>query len=337
MKSRLHMDVLRPLDIENDQDLGALLNAMAGINFGAHDLGRAYQVLRDLIRDPDCGLILTLSGAVTVAKLGQTFGSLLNRSAIQAVVTTGAIVTHSLVEELGLPHYRVPAGQTDADLYARKLNRIYDTVEPEANLNTLESRCNKSFRKLPVDEPLGSCDIIRQISRDLFGNRKQKGLIGAAHAQNIPVFVPALADSEIGLNIHRFQRQAKQAGEPYFTHDPIRDLDAFADWMAGRKRIGFLTLGGGAPRNWAQQMRPYLVYLKSHREFRQRIPAVSGAVRICPDPVYLGHLSGCTYTEGVSWGKFSAKQQQRHVEVFGDANIVFPILAKALIDSLDRE
>ena len=231
------MDTLRPLDIENDQDLGELLNAMADINFGAHDLGRAYQVLRDLIRDPDCGLILTLSGAVTVAKLGHTVGSLINRSAVQAVVATGAIVTHSLVEELGFPHYRTPAGQTDANLYARKLNRIYDTVEPEANLNKLESRCIQSFRKLPVDAPLGSSDIIRHISRDLFGKRKQKGLIGAAYAQNIPVYVPALADSEMGLNIHRFQRQAKQVGKPYFTHDPIRDLDAFADWMAGRKRV----------------------------------------------------------------------------------------------------
>jgi deoxyhypusine synthase len=51
----------------------------------------------------------------------------------------------------------------------------------------------------------------------------------------------------------------------------------------------------------------------------------------------LGHLSGCTYSEGVSWGKFDAEQSQRNFTcVHCDATIAFPFLAKALIEYADQ-
>jgi deoxyhypusine synthase len=61
-------------------------------------------------------------------------------------------------------------------------------------------------------------------------------------------------------------------------------------------------------------------------------------VRICPEPVHWGGLSGCTYSEGVSWGKFVPPAEGgRFAEVYSDATVVWPLLAKALFEELDRK
>jgi deoxyhypusine synthase len=61
-------------------------------------------------------------------------------------------------------------------------------------------------------------------------------------------------------------------------------------------------------------------------------------VRICPEPVHWGGLSGCTYSEGVSWGKFvSPSEGGRYAEVYADATAVLPLLMKAVFEELDGE
>ena len=61
-------------------------------------------------------------------------------------------------------------------------------------------------------------------------------------------------------------------------------------------------------------------------------------VRICPEPVHWGGLSGCTYSEGVSWGKFvPGSEGCRYAEVYADATAVWPLLMKAVFEELEQE
>jgi deoxyhypusine synthase len=58
-------------------------------------------------------------------------------------------------------------------------------------------------------------------------------------------------------------------------------------------------------------------------------------VRICPEPVYWGGLSGSTYSEAVSWGKFVPPEEGgRFAEVFDDATVVLPLVAGAVLERL---
>ena len=58
-------------------------------------------------------------------------------------------------------------------------------------------------------------------------------------------------------------------------------------------------------------------------------------MRICPEPVHWGGLSGCTYSEGVSWGKFVPTEEGgRFAEVFADATTVWPLLIKGVLEEL---
>lgn len=322
---------LEPLDVEACSTLSDVLESMDKTSFGGRSVGRAWAILKKISQDPDCGLILTVSGAMTVAKLGRVMGSLISNSIVHVVITTGAVVTHSLVEESGMLHYQAPIGISDEELSELKLNRIYDSIEPESNLESLEEATRESFAQLNPEYRYGSFELIKSLSAEVLKKREKRGLLGAALSKGVNIFVPALTDSELGLFLYRFNKDSTENSRSPVLFDPLKDLDEYARWMRSKKRLAFLTLGGGVPRNWAQQMLPFLnAYPASSGN--DSLPLVSAAVRICPDQPGLGHLSGCTYSEGISWGKFSAESKENFVEINCDATIIFPILAKALID-----
>jgi len=61
------------------------------------------------------------------------------------------------------------------------------------------------------------------------------------------------------------------------------------------------------------------------------------AVRVCPEPVHWGGLSGCTYTEGVSWGKFVPREEGgMWAEVLEDATIAWPLIVKAVQERMKK-
>jgi deoxyhypusine synthase len=100
--------------------------------------------------------------------------------------------------------------------------------------------------------------------------------------------------------------------------------------------MGIFTIGGGVPRNWAQQVGPYLEILRARLGIAEPVRRYRYAVRICPEPDHWGGLSGCDYSEGVSWGKFIPESEGgRFAEVFSDATIAWPMILRAVIERLD--
>jgi deoxyhypusine synthase len=103
-------------------------------------------------------------------------------------------------------------------------------------------------------------------------------------------------------------------------------------------RIGIFIVGGCVPRNWAQQVSPYMELLQQRNYLDAGYKRYSYGVRICPEPVHLGGLSGCTYSEGVSWGKFVPPSEGgKWAEVPADATIAWPILLKAIIEWREKD
>jgi deoxyhypusine synthase len=120
--------------------------------------------------------------------------------------------------------------------------------------------------------------------------------------------------------------------------NPFLDLQEYARFVGSSDRVGIFTIGGGVPRNWAQQVAPYYDITNSRVGTEFPVPRYRYGVRICPEPVHWGGLSGCTYSEGVSWGKFMPTSEGgRYSEVYADATVVLPLLIKALFEELDAE
>ena len=174
--------------------------------------------------------------------------------------------------------------------------------------------------------------------RYLHENVKERGILKSAYEKNVPVFVPAFSDSEIGLDFALHNRKRRKKGSPPLRFDPFEDLNYFAETLLKQKRLGIFTIGGGVPRNWSQQFGPFIEL--RHRRGGEDLPLkrYHYGLRICPEPVHWGGLSGCPYSEAVSWGKFVPPEEGgKFGEVFVDATVGLPLIVGAVSERLKKK
>lgn len=338
---------LESLDLDKVTSFAGLLRAMSRTAFSGRSLGEALDVLLAMVRDPDCKVVMTLSGAMTIAKMGKVIAKMIDTGMVQAIVSTGALMAHGLSEAVGLVHYRHDPRMSDEELFDKGYNRVYDTLEMEANLNYVEEFSSKAMDRLGDQRELSSEIVNRMLGEVLAEDPHGSGVLRSAWLKGVPVYVPAFTDSELGLDLSTWSmKRARAAGEtdplkllgtvPRFN--PFLDLNSFARFALGAKRLGIFTIGGGVPRNWAQEVGPYVDIVNHRLGTEMSAPRYRYAVRICPEPTHWGGLSGCTYSEGVSWGKFVPESEGgRFAEVYADATTVWPLLVKAALEELAKD
>lgn len=327
-----------PLDLSKAGTISDLVRGMADTAFTGRQLGEAVDVLEAMARDRECFVVMTLAGAMTVAKQGLIICDLIDRGLVNAVVSTGALMAHGLVEATGCNHYRYDPKMNDVQLYEAGYNRVYDTLEPEQNLDHVELVMEEVLERWETKETMCSWRLNQEIGRHLKKHAKGRGILKSAFEQNVPVFVPAFTDSELGLDVALANRMRAREGKPLLHYDPFLDLNHFADTLLAQNRLGILTIGGGVPRNWAQQFGPYCELRVRRAGEDVPLKRYHYGVRICPEPVYWGGLSGSPYSEAISWGKFVPPDEGgRFGEVFVDATVGLPIMVAALLERLGKK
>lgn len=345
------LEALEPLDPAKITSFDGLLTAMGKTAFGGRRLGEAFEVLWAMINDPDCKVVLTLSGAMTIAKMGKIVSTMVDLGMVHCIVSTGALIAHGLSESVGKTHYQHHPSMSDEELFQKGYNRVYDTLEMESNLNYVEHLVSQTLKRFSREEPLSSSALTRELGKTLSEEFDGDGILKSAYLKQVPVYIPAFTDSEIGLDVgtwamgHEIDRARSQSTEggdlavlkaihrscPSFN--PYLDLNSYADHVLSAKRLGIFTIGGGVPRNWAQQVGPYIEISNLRLGLSVKPPRFHYGVRICPEPDYWGGLSGCTYQEGLSWGKFvTPKDGGRFSEVLSDATVVWPLLMMGLLE-----
>jgi deoxyhypusine synthase len=341
------LEPLESLDLQGASGFADLLERMAKTAFGGRELGEAYHVLRDMADDSECLRVLTISGAMSIAKMGLIVCQMIDSGLAHVIVSTGAIMAHGLSEAIGCVHYKHDPKVPDKQLFEWGYNRVYDTLEMEANLWQGQQVVSQVLEHLDWSQPTCSSQLNREIGRRLFEQGQMPSILGAAFQRDVPVYVPAFTDSELGLDVatHFLAKKyaENRATDPaqFFSaappFNPFLDLYDYASRVQRAKRIGIFTIGGGVPRNWAQQVGPFHDIINMRLGTELAVPRFQYGVRICPEPVHWGGLSGCTYTEGVSWGKFlSPEEGGRFAEVHCDATIAWPLLIKALLEKKAR-
>lgn len=330
------LEPLVPLDVGRLDSVNALVSAMANTAFGGRRLGEAADVLEAMVRDENCYRVVTISGAMTIAKQGLVLCEMIDRGWVQAVVATGALMTHGVVEGAGMLHFKHRPSMNDTQLYERGYNRVYDTIELEKNLDSTEAILNAVLAKIEPGTTLCSHVLLTKVGELLDSQDVGRAILRSAVRKSVPIYVPAFTDSELGLDFAIHNRRLRMAGKTPFAFDPFLDLEDFAARIREHETLGIFTIGGGVPRNWAQQVAPFLEITASRLGTGEPIRRYRYAVRICPEPEHWGGLSGCSYSEGVSWGKFvPVSDGGRHVEVHSDATIAWPIIVRAVIERLE--
>jgi deoxyhypusine synthase len=334
---------LESLDLDKVDSFASLLRGMRKTAFSGRALGEAFEVTLAMVKDADCKVVLTLSGAMTIAKMGKVIAKMIDAGMVQAIVSTGALMAHGLSEAVGMVHYRHDPRMSDEELFDKGYNRVYDTLEMEANLNYVEEFTSRALDSVDEQQALSSELVCRALGKVLAEDPNGSGVLRSAYSKGVPVYVPAFTDSELGLDLSTWaMKRAQSRGADtaaLFSHipnyNPYLDLNSFARFAMGAKRLGIFTVGGGVPRNWAQEVGPYVDITNHRLGLDLTPPRYQYAVRICPEPTHWGGLSGCTYSEGVSWGKFVPESEGgRFAEVYADATTVWPLLIKGVLEEL---
>ena len=342
------LEPLESLDVKSAEDFDLLLRHMSKTAFSGRNLGEAAEVLTEMVSDPDCKVVGTFSGAMTVAKMGLVLCDMIDWGWLDIIISTGALMAHGFVEAAGMTHFKHDERFDDATLYRRGYNRVYDTLELEKNLDSTEEIISTILDQMDTTIPLSSEMFCRELGKWLIENTNEPGILRSAYLKNVPVYIPAFTDSELALDVGTWMVKKAMANQQEvdltaalnqisISFNPLLDLSSYTQRALESKRLGIFTIGGGVPRNWAQQVSPYLEILQERCDRSLPLKKFHYGVRICPEPAHWGGLSGCTYSEGVSWGKFVAPEDGgRFAEVFCDATVAWPILVKAVKQRLDK-
>ena len=218
---------------------------------------------------------------------------------IDCLVSTGANLFHDLCEGLGVVHYKGSACADDAYLNECKIDRIYDVFVSETELHKADNYISDLVKMLDQNKRYSSREIVAMLGKEL----PEKTILGAAAKAGVPIFVPALGDSSIGIGMVMAYREGCKV-----MVDQIKDVDEITAMVEESKQTGVVYIGGGVPKNFIQQTEVIAELVGKYSGGH------SYAIQYTSDAPHFGGLSGCTFSEAVSWGKVS--KEARMVQVF---------------------
>jgi len=313
-----------------------LVSNLATCSFQGRSMAYALDVWEAMARDRDCFRVMSLAGAMVPAGMGLVIIRLIEARLVDAIVCTGATLSHDLcntVAQSDQAHFLGDECADDEVLRDEAINRIYDTYLPESAFQSAEHALMNMYGQLrfeaeaPGLRSLSTESFCRQIGLLLPG----RSILTAAARHQVSLFVPAISDSEMGLNVVAAGARNEIPGGGRIEFNTLRDVETFAGMVVKKKKAGLVSIGGGVPRNWAQQVYPYL----NMKVFDKRVKAdgYHYGVRITTDRPEFGGLSGCTISESKSWGKY--ENQAVEASVICDATIALPLLSTALLQRLE--
>ncbi len=301
------MKKVKQMDIVEDMPVSGLVRQMEGSGvFGAGRIARASRILNTMREDRQCTVFLGIAGALVPGGMKNIIIDMLARGYADVLVTTGANLTHDLVEALGHHHYQGQATIDDKKLRKQHIDRIYDSFMPNEVYEAMEGFFEKHFDALADESDISG--FLWKLGSLVPKNKKS--ILKVCYEKKIPLFCPAIADSGIGLMMWGHLAQGKRS--KIGTFEDMKQMMSIA-WDC--KKAGVIYLGGGVPKNYIQQA-------------MQLSPkGADYGIQITMDRPEPGGSSGAELREGISWGKMSP--DANFVDVICDVTIALPVIYAA--------
>jgi len=301
---------VKHIRISKKMSVSELVKQMSGSGvMGAGRVAKAAGIMGQMFNDKDCKIFFGVAGAMVPGGMKELIIDVLRTGRVSAFVTTGANLTHDLIEALGNRHYQGTADADDKKLHKMGIDRIYNAFMKNEVYVGLEKFFKLHFDKLCREKKIN--EFLWQLGSKV---KTKDSILRVCYKNKIPIFCPGIADSGIGLMMWGNIAAGKRC-----------DLQAFADmddiiklaWKS--KKNGILYVGGGLPKNYIQQA---LQFSKG----------AAYGVQLTADLPQWGGSSGAELREGISWGKMNEKG--KFIDVYGDATITFPLVWAAVKDKL---
>ncbi|ELZ66071.1 deoxyhypusine synthase [Haloferax prahovense DSM 18310] len=284
---------------------------------------------RQMLADDDCTVFMSLAGAMVPTGMRKVVSDLIRDGYVDALVTTGANLTHDAIEAIGGKHHHgaehhgeKTEREHDETLRDEEVDRIYNVYLPQEHFALFESHLRSEvFPALEEEGTVSIADLCRELGRansevnDREGIDEDAGVAAAAYEADVPIYCPAVQDSVLGLQAWMYSQTSS------FSLDALADMTPLTDLAYDADTAGCLLVGGGVPKNFTLQT---MLVTPGAYDY---------GVQITMDPSATGGLSGATLDEARSWGKL--EKDARNTTVLGDATIMLPLLVAAARERIE--
>jgi deoxyhypusine synthase len=303
-----------------------LVDAFGGSAYNARRLAHAVEIWADAL-EQGAKVYFTLAGAMTPAGLRRLIGQLAREGLIHTVISTGANLAHD-AQSGAQPGSLVQGSPLADDAILREQNvfRIYDIFVRDdmwdVYVNEVERDIIPQITKAYAgsDSVVPPSTIFKAIGEDLL-RRGDDGVLASCAKVGVPVYTPAIMDSDWGIRIHNANERHREEGYR-LVPDQARDLENLVADMQAHPKRAVVVVGGGSPKNFTLQS-----------SLQVEDGGFSHAVQFTTDAPHWGGLSGATLAEAISWGKIVPESAKLET-VYSDATITFPIAAAAVMERL---
>jgi deoxyhypusine synthase len=281
---------------------------------GPGRFGKAVNILTEMFRSKEYCKLISLAGPIVPGGLRRLLVELVDEGLLDGIVTTGANVTHDMLEGLGHRHLVGSETADDEVLKKRGLSRIYDLLVRQKAIEDLERTTRKMLDRIPQEQRknISSHELLWEFGRQI---RDKNSLLATAYKRRVPLFCPGIFDSMLGLDLWTYSQLNS------LLINPFKDFSKLVEMTYESKRVGVVILGGGMPKH-------HVLIANSYRG------GVDAAIQITLDRAEGGGASGAPLEEAISWGKI--KTRDKLVTLVGDATIIFPLVALAALEGAHK-
>ncbi|NEU56029.1 deoxyhypusine synthase [Halorussus sp. MSC15.2] len=330
-REAFHHDPIGHAEVRAGMTVGELAESYGDAGIGAADIHEAVDIYAEMLGDDDVTNFFGLAGAMVPTGMRRIVAELIRDGHIDALVTTGANLTHDAIEAIGGKHHH---GQVHAEdkterehdeqLRDEEVDRIYNVYLPQEHFALFENHLRSAVFPELEDEDGGAVSIQRLTAELGRANsevnesesvEEDAGVAAAAYENDVPIYCPAIQDSVLGLQAWMYSQTAD------FTLDALADMTTITDQAFEAEKAGAMVVGGGVPKNYVLQ-----TMLVSPE-------AYDYAVQLTMDPPQTGGLSGATLDEARSWGKL--EKAARNASVYADATITLPLVVAAARERIE--
>ena len=337
--------------VRGGMTVGDLADEYGKAGFGATDLHEAIDIYAEMLADDDVAIFVGLAGAMVPAGMRQLVVDMIRDGHVDALVTTGANLTHDAIEAIGGKHHHGRAGphdrrpgalcshssedshehgsddhpektarEHDETLREEWVDRIYNVYLPQEHFTAFEHHLRIEVfpeleRTVSIQELTAELGRANAAVNERDDVAEDPGIAAAAFECDVPIYCPAVQDSILGLQAWMYSQTTS------FSLDALSDMTHLNDLAYHAERTGALVVGGGVPKNFTLQT---MLVAPGAYDY---------AVQLTMDPKQTGGLSGATLEEARSWGKL--EKDAENVSVYADATITLPLVIAAARERLE--
>jgi len=271
----------RVKDIEVEKkSISKLMSEMADTGFQGRKIGEAVNIWERMIKDKNVTIFMGLAGSMSTTGQWRLIKWLMENRFIDVLVSTGANISEDIQDSLH-GYYKGHWIVDDADLLKNNIFRYYDVFTDGLKYRRMTELIRDFINSLKDGYPYSSREFCQEFGK--FQLRKNiDSLLSTAYRKNIPVYSPAIMDSEYGIAAVISRRWDKRN----IVVDQMKDFEELAKIGEKSKKTGVIYIGGGVPKDTIQLITAIVSILKGEKlEFPH-----SYAIQITTDSPQWGGL-----------------------------------------------